>query len=87
MITLVLTNSLHQFEDWCREREINPRDPSVKYVWRLEDLRGLGQRVKVVVDDSFFWSWKPGNASLLEGAHYVEVHNQIYPETDDPPKS
>lgn len=87
MIVLVLAASRPAFLNWCREEGINPRDPSVKYVRDFQDLRGLGQRVKLVVDESFYIE-DGRNLSrffLLEDARAVEVrNNQYYSEEPEP---
>lgn len=56
MITLVLAGTRHQFEDWCREQDVNPRDRSVaRYVWRQDDVRGITQQELHMVVYGTFW--------------------------------
>lgn len=87
MIELVLAASRPAFLNWCREQEIDPRDKSVKYVRDFQDLRGLGQRVKIVVDESFYIE-DGRNLSrffLLEDARALEArNNRYYPEEPEP---
>jgi hypothetical protein len=54
-LTLVLASFVIDFENWCRETGVSPRDPSVKYVRDIQDLRGLGRTFDIVVADGRFW--------------------------------
>lgn len=80
MITLVLASSRDRFNDWCWREGVNPRDKSLRFVRSVQNLRGLGQRVKLVVDESFHL--EDGRSQtrrlLLEDALAVEARNNAY---------
>jgi hypothetical protein len=40
-VTRVLAGSYSQFDNWCRFSRVNPRSGMVKYVHRVDSIRGL----------------------------------------------
>jgi hypothetical protein len=78
VITLVLAGSLTQFNDWCREQGVNPRDRSVaRYVRDQGDCRGITQHeLKAVVCGTF---WDRTDAVILyEWAHLAVSRSQSF---------
>lgn len=40
----VITATVRDFEEWCRDNQRRPRDPKVRHVTRPEQLRGVRQQ-------------------------------------------
>lgn len=77
MITLVLAGSLSQFEYWCREVGVNPRDRSVvRYVSRVEDVLGISQQELRMVVYGTFWSRRDAVELYEWTCHVVETSGQ-----------
>ncbi len=52
-LTLVFARDRRDFEDWCWDNQISPRSPEVRYVWKADHLRALGQPVRLVQTGRF----------------------------------
>lgn len=82
MITVVLAGSRQQFEHWCRENDVHPRDQNVVRVTEWHHLRGLGKPVELVVTGTF---WETPRAMELHAeATEVARRNADLPDPDPP---
>jgi hypothetical protein len=82
VITLVLAHNIDRFRDWCHERDIDPQDRSVRYVRDSQDLRGLGQPVKVEVAPGYWDVQGAGQSKIVlyYDALHVQERNKDLPD-------
>lgn len=78
MIKLVLSLHRPDFLDWCRDQDIDPADPSLRYIRDVYDLRGLGQPFEIVETERF-----PGRRDaeeILEMAQHLQERYKDLPD-------
>lgn len=66
---VVLARNARDFEAWCHDSGLSPRDPEVVYVSRWDKLRGLAD-VKVIRCP--FWDQHPDAGLIDELARMLE---------------
>ena len=75
----MLAGSYQQFDNWCRERGLSPRNPHVVYVERWDRLRGRArlkiERVGTYLDRR---DWD----QVLESVRVLEAHGKLVLDGD-----